>query len=434
MPENKDINDDTVEPGSKKTGPEAEAPAPVIEGEIITPNQLDTLLQSGNDVCRRVASNGKTPPEILHYLAENAEPQIRGDVAANEKAAHATDVLLSDDPEDEVRMELARKIARIIPNLGPEAASQIRERSIELLEKLADDQLPRVRQILSEELKDSLDAPKWAIKKLARDIESTVAGPVLEYSPLLGDDDLREIVAAGVVGEALVAVAKRRHISEDLADAIASTLEIPAVAALVTNTNADIREKTLIAIVEQAKKAEELHEPLTSRPNLSLRIMKRIAGFVASALVRNMVERADIDEGAAGDLIARTRMRIKTDTVDVDEEENYQEKAVDFLNRGMITDEFIVNCAEKRQSQLLFHCLAVKVDMKPTTVENVIRSKNGRAITALVWSAGLKMRTALSIQTKVAMVPPAKMVQAKGGTDFPFDEPTMQQELLFFKE
>ena len=174
--------------------------------------------------------------------------------------------------------------------------------------------------------------------------------------------------------------------------------------------------------------------PLTLRPNLSLRIMKRIAEFVASALVRNMVEHADIDEKTGNDLIARTRKRITTDTADAEEVENYQEKARDFLSRGMITDEFIVECAEKRRRQLLYHCMAVKVDMKPVTIENVIRSKNGRAITALVWSAGLRMRTALAIQNKVAMVPPGKIVHAKGGIDFPFDESTMQQDLLFFKE
>jgi len=44
-----------------------------------------------------------------------------------------------------------------------------------------------------------------------------------------------------VVGEALEAISKRKKISEDLAEAIANTLEIPAVAALLTNKDAAIR-------------------------------------------------------------------------------------------------------------------------------------------------------------------------------------------------
>ena len=74
-------------------------------------------------------------------------------VAANPAApAHANRMLADDDDED-VRAELARKIARLMPGLSQREAAHILALTIETLERLAADQVPRVRAILAEEIK-----------------------------------------------------------------------------------------------------------------------------------------------------------------------------------------------------------------------------------------------------------------------------------------
>ena len=64
----------------------------------------------------------------------------------------------------------------------------------------------RVRAILAEEIKYLNCIPKDIALHLARDVESIVATPILEYSPLLSDADLIEIIASGPVQEVLVAI------------------------------------------------------------------------------------------------------------------------------------------------------------------------------------------------------------------------------------
>ena len=52
------------------------------------------------------------------------------------------------------------------------------------------------------------------IKGLALDDELVVSGPVLEFSPVLTDDDLLEIIEKGPVKGGLGAIARRSRVNE----------------------------------------------------------------------------------------------------------------------------------------------------------------------------------------------------------------------------
>src|SRR5208337_4187658 len=115
----------------------------------------------------------------------------------------------------------------------------------------------------------SLDCvPKYVIKALARDVE-IVAAPILEYSPLLSDADLIEIISTAQASYALLAIAKRKPLRPSVADAIATALDVPAVAALLMNSGARIRNQTLDKIVQHAQNIRDWHLPLVLRNDLS---------------------------------------------------------------------------------------------------------------------------------------------------------------------
>ncbi|MFP6742736.1 MAG: hypothetical protein VCD33_14125, partial [Alphaproteobacteria bacterium] len=154
---------------------------------------------------RTLAARSDVKPEVLYYLAADELSSVRREIAANERAPRQADRLLAEDVDDEVRCDLARKIGRIAPDLSQDAQDQIRELTFEVLDILAHDQLPQVRQIIAEEIKRSDSVPRAIIQRLARDLELTVAAPVLEYSPLLSDEDLIEIIESDSVQGALSA-------------------------------------------------------------------------------------------------------------------------------------------------------------------------------------------------------------------------------------
>ena len=267
---------------------------------------------------------------------------------------------------------------------------------------------------------------------MARDIEAIVCGPILQYSPLLNDDDLREIIAAGATGTALEAIAKRPIVSEEVANDIAASLEIPAIAALLTNECSQIREDTLDQIIAQAENVEELHKPVALRPHLSIRAMKRVAGFVASALVHAMMDQAGLEEAQAEDILDRVRDRLASEKVGESEESKLAKTALDYYERGMLNDKFVIEQIESNRRELLVQCLAVMGDLPSDIVRQIIHSKSGRAVASLAWKCDLKMRTAYELQTKFALVPTAQLLIGKDGNKYPIDANELEWHLSYF--
>ena len=235
------------------------------------------------------------------------------EIAANKATPAQANLLLASDDHEEVRYDLARKIARLLPELTASEQTKVGELTIQALEILAQDQLPKVRALLSDELKHSVDAPHNLIKQLALDIEAIVCTPILEYSPLLSDDDLLEIITSGVASAGLSAIASRDSVAPPVSDAIVATLDVPAVASLLGNPSAQIREETLDRIIDNAVDVQSWHEPLVVRPELSVRAVRRIATFVARSLIERLVETHDLDAETESSLRQRVEGRIQDD-------------------------------------------------------------------------------------------------------------------------
>jgi len=380
----------------------------------------------------RLAEHEDTKPEILYYLATDKSADVRRKIAKNTNTPHQADDILVSDEDIEVRQELSRKIARMLPDLSADEVTNIREKAIGILETLASDQFPEVRRIVSEELKSYDCVPKHIIMRLANDDELEVCAPVLEYSPMLSSDDLQEIIAATTTSGALKAIAQRSHVDEDVSDAISVSLDIPAVSALLANKNAQIRETTLDAIIDQARDVEPLHRPLVNCANLSIRAMKRIAGFVASSLVSQMISSYNLDEDVADDLLAKVRKRIKENEPGSDDKNTLEEQARKFHEQGLLDDSFIENTIKNRQRELLCLCLAQMATMPVASIQKILKSKKARRVIALTWRCELNMRTAIKLQTEIACIPSAQILYAKDGQRFPLSEAEMKYDLALY--
>ena len=405
-------------------------------GKTLSYEEAREILESeSKSAKKKVAAETSSKPEMLYYLADDECEEIRSLVASNPSTPIQADRFLADDSDDEVRSQLALKIGRLMPGLTGEQTQKLREQALEILEILAHDQLPRVRQIVAEEIKSSDSVPKQLVKCLAKDIEQIVAAPILEYSPLLGDDDLLEIMAGGIANGALSAVAKRGKVSEDVSDKIVASLDIPAVAALLVNPNAQIREETLDDIVEHAEDIEDWHQPLVLRPDLSLRAVKRIAGFVASSLLHDLSERNDLDPALVDELRKAVHDRIQKEASLLQEDKEVEERAHDKVARAYETETlnntFVIQAIKAADQPLVIAALCKLANKDSTYVTRVLASQQGKGITSLVWLAGLPMRTALAVQ-KLFNVPPDSMTMARNGVDFPMEGTEMKWHLRYF--
>jgi uncharacterized protein (DUF2336 family) len=379
-----------------------------------------------------LAGRSDVEPEILYYLAGDETVEVRRLVAANPATPHQANKFLTDDHDHEVRCELAKKIGRLVPGLDPHEASRIRDLAIEVMERLARDNLPRVRAILAEEIKSARNVPVHIVKQLAQDLELIVCAPVLEYSPLLSDEDLVEIVAGARVEGSVAAVARRADISAPVSDAVVATFDVSAIAALLANPNAQIREETLDRVVAGAADIEAWHQPVVMRADLSLRAVRRIAGFVGSSLLRILSERSGLDDETATYLNKRVRERIEHDEDPTALESKVQATVQDALAHGKLDDEFVVKAAEAGDRRTVAFALAALANVPKAIVDRILVSQSGKAITSLVWRAKLPMRVSVKVQDGIAHLRGVKLLAAREGIHFPLSDEEMSWHLGYF--
>ncbi|MEM9121969.1 MAG: DUF2336 domain-containing protein [Pseudomonadota bacterium] len=404
--------------------------------EILSYEEARKALEDNNLATRReLSAREDVEPEILYFLAGDTSAEIRGQVAANPTTPRHADALLAGDSEDGVREELARKIGRLIPDLSDEENSKIRELTIETLEKLANDHLPRIRQLVADEIKHNENVPLHIVRRLAKDAELIVCGPILEYSPLLSDEDLLEIIASGRVTGALEHIAKRGSLSETVSDAVVATLDIPAVAALLNNANAQIREDTLDQIIDNAEAVEAWHEPLVMRPDLSVRAIRRIAGFVASSLVSELARRHELD--AATENLIKRKVRLRIDEAGFEDHESADPTAAAEVEaaaaEGRLNADFVAEAIEAGNRALTVSAIARLAGYPEDRVNRILRSSSPKGVVSLAWKAGLPMRNALPLQSGIAKLKPSDILQARDGVDYPMTEDEMTWHLTYFE-
>ncbi|MGB1025547.1 MAG: DUF2336 domain-containing protein, partial [Rhodospirillaceae bacterium] len=247
------------------------------------------------EVRRLLAERRDVVPEVLYFLAEDPDPEVRRNIARNQATPPLANVLLAKDIEEDVRADLASRIAKLAPQLNENEQDRVRRATFEALANLARDQIPKVRTILAETLKDVAGAPPSVIRRLALDAELAVSAPVLEFSPVLTAADLLEIIRSDPVSAKLSAISKRDGLEEQVSDAIVATDDVAAISDLLTNQSAQIREETLDLVIDRARGVPEWEEPLVNRPRLHAGAAQRLALFVADNLVEALLRRRDLD-------------------------------------------------------------------------------------------------------------------------------------------
>lgn len=109
-------------------------------------------------------------------------------------------------------------------------------------------------------------APGTVVVKLANDAIE-VARPLLEFSNVLSDDDLIEIVQ-NLSEDHRVAIAGRKQLTDRVGGAIATHGEEPSMRRLVTNEHAELGEYTLPKLIERVGDHPTLAEELRARTDI----------------------------------------------------------------------------------------------------------------------------------------------------------------------
>ena len=403
-------------------------------------------LASHEDVSVRVtlARRQDLRPEILYFLAEDKDPEVRCAVAENASAPGLSNVLLARDTDPDVRTELATKIATVAPNLDSKEADKAERATYEALETLASDQIKLVRAVLSDALKDVPSAPREIIKVLASDLEIDVSGPVLQHSPVLQDEDLLEIIAGSTVEGAVNAVARRVDLRESVSDAIVATDNHGAIADLLGNNSAQIREETLDELVDQASGVTLWHKPLVARPQLPDGAAVRMAHYLADNLLAELGQRADMDGATLAEVKTVVSQRINgSESSDGAAESSGQ----DFLQGDLPMDTVMrLYNARKLDARVVekalmasdftfvFSALLIRAGVSPEVGRRIFQEKHPKAIMGLCWKAGLSVDMAVQVQKRMGRMSPSEVLVATGDGIYPLSDQDLAWQVEFFSD
>lgn len=402
------------------------------------------------DVRRELAERTDIVPEILYYLAEDPDPRVRRAIIANAATPPLAHLLLANDDDEDVRCDLAAKIGRLAPQLSENEQGRVKAAILEVLEDLARDQIPRVRQILSEALKDVAMAPAAVIRQLARDVEVAVATPVLEFSPVLTDEDLLEIIASSPVSAKLTAISRRRLVTAQVADAIADSDDEAAIAALLGNASAQIREETLDRLIDIAPRHPGWHEPLVRRPALHLDAAVRLARFVADNLILVLQQRDDLPPEAAREVARVVHRRLGEPAAD---ERTAQRPGLDLpvtdwhrpsrqalerasfmAARGLLTEKVIEDALFAADEEFVTAALSVLGGLPPEVVSAAILSSSPQGILAIAWKAKLTPQTAVHLQAQLGRIAPAAILRPTRVNGYALKPDELEWQLELFRK
>ena len=293
---------------------------------------------------------------------------------------------LLSDPSGTARAETAAKIAHQFAHTSlSQGERQIAEQIIRIMVRDAE---IRVREALSVNLKDCDDLPPDVATALARDVR-TVSLPVLQFSNVLTDADLIEIVRSHDPDKQ-TAIAQRQSVSESLSYTLTEDGAEAAVAALVKNPGANLSEGSLQLALDRFPGSEAVAEGMVRRAGLPATVVERLVGHVSDALKDYLVTHHDLSKSVADDLAVRSRERATVGLLDPDADDAEAHRlALQLKASGRLTPSLILRAVCMGDVLFFESALALLADIPMGNARVLIHDKGSLGLRAIYEKAGL---------------------------------------------
>ncbi|HEY8566528.1 MAG TPA: DUF2336 domain-containing protein [Beijerinckiaceae bacterium] len=195
------------------------------------------------------------------------------------------------------RIEALRKITTLFLDQAPQLGQGHVALFDEVIARLSRAIEFRARVELAERLADLPNGPPQTVRELAFDDAIAVAGPVIERSPVISEDDLVAI-AAGKSQDHLFALSRRSGLTERVTDVLVDRGDDRVVRAVAENDRARFSDQGFASLVEKARADEDLQRLLQSRADLPPDY-SAVLVVIAGAQARRALHRAPTAQPAA---------------------------------------------------------------------------------------------------------------------------------------
>lgn len=303
-----------------------------------------------------------------------------------EQTLTAEDVnrLLS-DPSGEARAETADKLSRQFGEL--ELTDSERQLAIDIFRLMVRDAEVRVREALSTNLKENPMVPNDIAVSLARDVDS-VALPILEFSTVLTNEDLIEIVRSQD-GAKQQAVARRKSVDSKVADELVEHGDEAVAATLAANEGADLTETTMLRMVDRFGNAEGVQNPLAHRARLPVTVAERLVTRVSETLRKHILENHELPPDLAADLVLQSRERATISLSTESDEEQVERLVRQMQEHGRLTPSIMLRAVCMGDMKFFEYSLAVRAGIPIINARQLIHDSGDLGLRGIFDKAGL---------------------------------------------
>ncbi len=307
--------------------------------------------------------------------------------------------LMADSSAD-TRAETARQIADSLDHSLSDKERQIAEEIFRLMVRDAE---VNVRQALSESLKKNELVPHDVAAGLAQDV-AEVATPILEFSSVLTDEDLMQIVRSQPP-EHLLAIAKRQAVSEGVAQALVDSHDEGIVLTLVSNKGAQISEGTFQQVLDEHGESETVNKVIIDRSSLPVAVAERLVTLVSDNLRGALVSRHELEPATASDLVLEVREKATMGLLDKDSNAmDVLELVTQLRKNDRLTPSIMLRAICLGDIDFFETSLAILCDIPRTNAFQLVHDTGPHGLRAIVEKSRLPMDMYPLIRTAVNVV------------------------------
>ena len=192
---------------------------------------------------------------------------------------------LMEHPDTDTKIDVIKKLSKQYTTEDfTDAQVKLAEQIFRLLLRQAEIE---VRRALSENIMYSRMIPHDVVLSLAKDVEE-VALPVLEFSEVLTDDDLIEIIKSTEKIASKIAIAKREHVSKNVSTALIDVKDEDVVDTLLQNEGAEIADKSFKTVVDTFPHSERIVESMITHGSIPSTIITQMTEKVSGVIQKKL--------------------------------------------------------------------------------------------------------------------------------------------------
>ncbi len=306
---------------------------------------------------------------------------------------------LLSDPSAVTRAETAAKLA-IQFDQGDLSPSE-RAMAEQIFRIMVKDAEVRVREALAVNLKENPNVPHDVALTLAGDVDQ-VALPVLQFSEILSDADLVQIVRSQGAAKQK-AIAARPKVSAVVADAIVDGADKEAVVTLVSNEGAEITETSFEKVIDKFGEDEAVQAPMVKRSALPVTIVERLVHRVSENLREHLLTHHEMPPSIAADLILQARERATIGLSTASAEEDVERLVHQLYSNGRLTPSIVLRALCMGDMKFFEYALARRVGIPVLNARMLIHDSGDLGLQGLYGKSGMPKSFYPAIKAAIAV-------------------------------